>query len=116
MSSIESNLQELKKLLYNTLSDNDHLKFSEIFSGISEDINNKTLIENDDIPDLITPPNTHRDNQSSEKSVVVESQKETMENNTKKEDLIKKGYEWAIKQSHLNISEKWIEMFDKNQI
>ena len=43
MSSMESSLQELKQLFSNTLSDNDHLKLSEIFSGISSNINNKTL-------------------------------------------------------------------------
>ena len=61
MSSMESSLQELKQLLSNTLSDDDHLKISEIFCGKNVDNENSSNIDNE-IPDLITPPNTHRDN------------------------------------------------------
>ena len=113
MSLMESSLQELKQLLSNTLSDNDHLKLSDIFSGISEDINNKTLIENDDIPDLITPPNTHRDNQSSEKSVVVESQKETMEN---KNDSNEHSNEDSVKPPFTDEYKSCIRLLNENDL
>ena len=74
MSSMESNLQELKQLLSETLSDNTHLKLSEIFCG-KDDNDNK-------IPDLITPPDTHRDNNEE----VPTKLKEEDKNDPKEED------------------------------
>jgi glycosyltransferase involved in cell wall biosynthesis len=39
-----------------------------------------------------------------------------VDDSNKKEVLIKRGYDWAVKQSHEHISKQWIDMFNKNEI
>ena len=93
---MESNLQELKQLLSETLSDNTHLKLSEIFCG-KDDNNN-----DNEIPDLITPPDTHRDNNEEDTSKLNEEDK----NDPNEEDKNSKKDSFLLPQSYWDYSKK----------
>jgi hypothetical protein len=106
MSSMESNLQELQNLLSNTLNDSDdiHLKLSQVLCGLSFNNNENNI--NDDIPDLITPPDSHRNinETQTETETETETQTETeTETETQTETETETETETKVSQDVINV-------------